>query len=98
MRVHAAQAAESLGSGSRAAKIGHLDLLRRPDHHVLNLSLSVQQYAYLASGFVREFRQLPGKLCRNDLVRRNPPCCKPFDPPDLTVLQPLRVAVNIADL
>jgi hypothetical protein len=68
MRVDTPKASKPVLGHARAPEIGHLELFSRTDHHILNLSLAVEQHAHLAASLVRYLRHLPRKLRRHDLI------------------------------
>ena len=97
MRVYAPQAAKPVRRHTGTPKVRHLDLLRRPDHHILDLPLTVEQNAHLPIGLVRDLGHLPCKFRRYDLVRSYATCCEAFDTLKLVMLQPLSEAVDVTD-
>src|SRR5262245_51697213 len=97
MRMHAAEPAKSVGRNTSAAKIWHLDLLGRTDHHIFDLALSIQKNTDLTIGFAGDLRHLPGKLGRDYLIRCYPSSCEALDAFELIVFQPACKAVDVAD-
>ena len=68
--VHQAKAAESDLAGARAADVRELELVGVPHHHLLHLTLAVEQHADLAMGVPRELGEVPRQFCAHNLVRR----------------------------
>jgi len=71
MRVNTSQTAETAGRNSDSLEIRKLDATIVTNHHVLNVSLTINEHPDLATSFVRQFSELASKFWSNDLVWRN---------------------------
>ena len=58
MRVNASKTAKTFGRSTRASEIRHLDLLRIPNHDVLDLAFAIDEHTDLTSGLERDLRHL----------------------------------------
>lgn len=97
MRVYTSQTAETIGRRTSTPEVGHLDLLRRADHYVFDVTLAVEQNADLTSGLVRDLGHLSSKFLRNDLCLRNASRRKTFYALYLVLFQPLYEARDVTD-
>jgi hypothetical protein len=70
--VDAAQSLEPACCNAIAAQIGDRYLLVVADDGEENLTLAVADDPYLTPDFVGEFGEIPGKLLRDDFLRRDP--------------------------
>ena len=90
MRVNTAQSPKSVFRHAGAAKVRHLDLLRGADHDVFDLALAIEQHADLPARLMAQLGHLPGKLRRDDRIRRDTSCRQFLDAAKLILLQPAR--------
>ncbi len=97
VRVDGAQAAETPLADARALEVGPLDAARVADDDRLDVALAVDERADLAPRLVRKLGELARELGRNDLLRRDAARVKLLDAPELVGLEPLRVALYVAD-
>ena len=74
---------KSSRSDANAFEIRQLDTAVVAHHHVLNVTLAVDECTDLSSCFVGEFAQLASKLRCNDLVGRYASSVQLFDAPQL---------------
>jgi hypothetical protein len=95
--VDAAQAPKAVGGDALATEVGQLDALRVADRDMLDVAFAIDEYADLPARLVREFRELPRKLRRDDPLRRNAPRVEFLDAAQLVGLETLRVAVDVTD-
>jgi hypothetical protein len=86
-----AQPAETVGGDAHAFQIRQFNTAVVAHHYVFNVTFAVDQRSNLTSRFVREFRQLAGKLRGDNLVRRNAPCVQLLNAAQLIGLQAGRV-------
>lgn len=77
---------------AHAFEVGKLDAAIIADHHVLNMSLAIDERTDLTACLVRQLAQLPCEFRGNDLVGRYTPSVQLFNAPQLIWLQPLSVA------
>jgi hypothetical protein len=97
VRVDGAQAAEATLADARALEVGPLDAARVADDDRLDVALAVDERADLAPRLVRELGELARELGRDDLLRRDAARVELLDAPKLVGLEPLRVALYVAD-
>jgi len=71
MRVNTSQTAETAGRNADSFEIRKLDSTIVTNHHVLNMSLTINEHSDLAASLVRQFSELSSKFWSNDLVWRN---------------------------
>jgi hypothetical protein len=71
MRVNTSQTAETTGRNADSLEIRKLDSAIVTNHHVLNVSLTINEHSDLAASLVRQFSELTSKFWSNDLVWRN---------------------------
>ena len=90
--MHATEATKSSRSDTNAFEVRQLDTTVVADHHVLNVTLAVDESADLPSCFVGEFAQLARKLRSDDLIGRYAPSVQLFNAPQLIWFQPESVA------
>ena len=81
--MYATQPAKSSRSDANAFEVGQFDAAVVADHHVLNVSLAIDEGADLSACFVRQLAQLASKFVCDDLVRRYAPSVQLFDAPQL---------------
>ena len=70
--MYAAQTPESSGGNTHTLEVRQLDFTIVANHHVLDVTLSINEYSNLPSRFVRKLSQLSGKLGGDDLIWRYP--------------------------
>jgi hypothetical protein len=70
--MYTAQTSESSGGHTNALEVRQLNFPIVANHHVLNVTLAIDEHANLPSCFVRKLTQLSGKLRRDDFVWRYP--------------------------
>ncbi len=97
MRVKTPQPAETLLAYAHALEVGQHDRARVAYDYVLDVARAIHQHAYLPAYFVRDFRELPRELLRDDLVRRDAPVVKLFQALNLVLLETLKITLNIAN-
>jgi hypothetical protein len=97
VRVDGAQAAEAPLADARALEVGPLDAARVADDDGLDVALAVDERAYLPPRLVRELGELARELGRDDLLRRDAARVELLDAPELVRLEPLCVALYVAD-
>ncbi len=90
--VYATQAAKPSRSDANAFEVRQLDTAVVADHHVLDVSLTIDKRTDLAACLVRQLAQLPREFRCNDLVARYTASVQLFDAPQLIWFQPLSVA------
>jgi uncharacterized ferredoxin-like protein len=95
--MDSAQAAEASLADARALQVGPFDAPRVADDDRLDVALAVDERADLATRLMREFRELARELGRDDLLRRDATRVELFDATQLVGLEPLRVALYVAD-
>jgi hypothetical protein len=71
MRVNTSQTAETAGRNADSLEIRKLDSTIVTNHHVLNVSLTINEHSDLAASLVRQFSELASKFWSNDLIWRN---------------------------
>jgi hypothetical protein len=71
MRVNTSQTAETTGRNADPLEIRKLDSAIVTNHHVLNVSLTINEHSDLAASLVRQFSELTSKFWSNDLIWRN---------------------------
>ena len=75
--------AKSSRSDAHTFEIRQLDTAIVANHHVLNVTLAVDECADLSACFVGQFAQLASKLRGDDLVGRYASSVQLFDAPQL---------------
>ena len=83
MCVHAAQSAKPSGSNANTFEVGQFDTTIVAHHHVLDMSLAIDECADLPSRFVRQFAQLASEFRSDYLVWRYAASVQLFDAPQL---------------
>ena len=83
VRVNAAQSAKASGSHADAFEVGQLDAAIVADHHVLHVTLAINQRSDLSACFVRQLAHLASKFGSDYLARRYAPTVQLFYAPDL---------------
>jgi hypothetical protein len=86
--VHATQTAKSSRGDANTLEVRQLDATVVAHHHVLNVTLAVDQGADLPSCFVGQLAKLARKLRGDDLIGRYAPSVQLFDAPQLIWFQP----------
>ena len=86
--MHATQTAKSSRSDANAFEVRQLDAPVVAHHHVLNVTLAVDESADLPSCFVGQFAKLACKLRCDDLIGRYAPSVQLFDAPQLICFEP----------
>ena len=86
VRVNAAQSAKASRSDADAFEVGQLDAAIVADHHVLHVTLAIDQRADLSACFVRQLADLASEFRSNYLARRYAPTVQIFYAPDLVWL------------
>ena len=81
--MYATKTTKPSRSNTNAFEVGQLDTTVVADHHVLNVSLTIDERADLSTGFVRQFAQLSSKFMCDDLVWRYAPSVQLFYAPQL---------------
>jgi len=81
--MHASEPAKSFSGYADSAKVGHLNALCIADHYVFDVTLSIDERAYLTISLVRQLRHLTCELLSDDLMRRDATLVELFDAPDL---------------
>jgi len=71
MCVDAAQATKATFSHAHALKVRKLDAPVVADRDILNVTLPIDQRAYLASRLMRQLTELSSKLGADNLIRLN---------------------------
>ena len=74
---------KSSRSDANAFEVRQLDTAVVADHHVLNVTLAIDECADLSACFVRQFAQLASKLRGDNLVGRYAPSVQLFNAPQL---------------
>ncbi len=90
--MYATQTAKSSRSDAHTFEVRQLDATVVADHHVLNVTLPVDESADLAACFVGQFAKLACKLRSDDLIGRYAPSVQLFNAPQLIWFQPESVA------
>jgi hypothetical protein len=98
VRVDAAQPAKAPLGDARAREVGPLNAARVADDDILDVAFAIYQRSDLAARLVREFRQLPRELRRDDLLGSDAAREKLLDAAELIRFQPLRVSLYVANL
>jgi hypothetical protein len=88
VRVHAAQTAKSSRSDANTFEVRQFDAAVVAHHHVLNVTLTVNESADLAACFVGKLAELTRKLRGDDLIGRYTPSVQLFDAPELIWFKP----------
>ena len=83
MRMNTTEPAKSSRSHAYTFEIRQLDTAVVADHHVLNVSLAVDECADLSACFVGQFAQLASELRCDNLVGRYASSVQLFDAPQL---------------
>jgi len=83
MCVYATKSAKPSGRHAHAFEIGQLNATIIAYHHILYMSLAIDEGSDLASRFVRQFAQLAGEFRSDDLVWRYAASVQLFDAPQL---------------
>ena len=86
--MNATKTTKPSGSDANAFEVGQLDATVVADHHVLNVTLAVDECADLAACFVGKFAKLARKLRSDDLIGRYAPSVQLFNAPQLIWFQP----------
>ena len=81
--MHAAQSAKPSRSDPHAFEVGQFDPAVIANHHILDMSLAIDQGADLASRFVRQLAQLACEFRSDYLVWRYAASVQLFDAPQL---------------
>ena len=81
--MNATKTAKSSGRHANAFEVGQLDAPVVANHHVLDVSLAIDEGADLSACFVRQFAELASKFVCDDLVWRYAPSVQLFDAPQL---------------
>ncbi len=84
--MNAAQAAKTSRSDADAFEIGQFDAANIAHHHVLHVTLAIDQRADLSACFVRQLAHLASKFGSDYLARRYAPGVQLFYAPDLVRL------------
>ena len=86
MRVHASQSAKTVCGHARSFQIRQLYPSRVAYDHIFNVTLAINERAYLPARFKREFRHLSSELRRHYLVGSDAPRVEFFYAAQLTWL------------
>jgi hypothetical protein len=86
MRVKAAQAPKASLGNTHALEVGQNYRASVSNYDVFDISVSIDERADLAVYLTRYFRELAGKLLRDNLSRRDAPLVKLFEALNLVML------------
>lgn len=89
------KATQSTTASAKAAPVGQLDARRAADHHVLNTTAAVDEYADLAADLRREFGHRACEVICDQAIGIEPPSTKSFKGLRLACLETAGVAVNL---
>jgi hypothetical protein len=95
--VYATQPVEPRLAKTRPILCGKDDLRGIPDDDVLDVPFAIDEDADLAPNFVRNLRQLPGELGRDDLVRRNASLVDLLQSTNLVGFETQRFSLDLRD-
>ena len=86
--MYATKTAKPARSDANAFEVRQLDATVVADHHVLNVSLPIDERAELAACLVRQLAKLPCEFRGDDLVGRYTASVQLFYAPQLIRFQP----------
>ncbi|MEK6301362.1 MAG: hypothetical protein AABO41_11615 [Acidobacteriota bacterium] len=95
--VKTAQPAKTIRAHTNALQVGKNNAVGVSNDDVLDVSVSIDQYAYLPVELVRCFRELTGEFLSDDLTRRNAPLVELFEAVNLIGLESLKVPFDVAN-
>ena len=89
--MYTTKAAKSSRGHAHAFEVRQLDPAIIADHHVLNVSLTIDKRTNLAACFMRQLAQLAREFSGNDLVGRYTASVQLLNAPQLIWFEPLSV-------
>src|SRR5687768_5778092 len=98
MRVHATQAAKSIARHTHPLEVRQFDPARIAYRYIFNVTLAVDEHAYLAIRLVRQLAQLPCKFRRHDLIGADTALVKLLNTPQLVRFQAVGVSMQVLHL
>ena len=86
------QTAETIDGYAHAFEVRQLNAPVISNHHILDVSATIDQHADLSASFMRELGKLPREFRGDYLVRCDAPGVELFDPAQLIGLQTSRIS------